>query len=148
MKKVELNLCLCNKKHDYMREKVKKLCIAVGTLGVIMSITFLYSPVHAQCQNVVPDPLNPNCDPGQQSSVGVLVNRVVQFVPIVVTVVVIVAIARASGKLALADSPDKKQDAFKGMVNPAIAAVLFYSIWIVLYLIGYITGTDYFLLFG
>lgn len=113
-----------------------------------MAVTILYSPAHAQCQNVVPSLTNPNCDPSKEISIGTLINRAVQFVPIVVTLIVIVAIGRAAAKIALADTPDKKQEAFKGIVNPAVGAAIFYSIWIVLYLIGVITGTDMFLLFG
>jgi hypothetical protein len=101
-----------------------------------------FNKVQAVCGNTVPDPLNPNCDPAAVVTVGGLANRFIGLIPIVITLLTVFAIARGAIKIILADDADKRQAGFKGIINAALGAALFYSIWLILFLIEYFTGAE------
>ncbi len=102
-----------------------------------------FSYIKAECLNTIPNPLNPDCIQGRNDiSVGGLTNRFIGVMPIVITIITVIAIARGAIKIILADDPEKRAAGFKGIINATLGAVVFYSIWVVLFLIEYFTGAE------
>jgi hypothetical protein len=122
--------------------KNRKAIVFNIALTVLTLVTTLTLKVQAACQNTVPNPLNPDCNPGNVVTVGALTNRFIGVVPIVITIVTVVAIARGSLKIIMADDAEKRQAGFKSIINAALGAAVFYSIWLVLFLIEYFTGAE------
>jgi hypothetical protein len=120
-----------------------------GKLAWILSAIFplfifavgSFNKVSAQCINQVPTPLDPDCT-GTQPTVGNLINRFVQVVPFVVTFLAIIAIVRAAIKIINSADAEQRNEGFKALLNAAIGLVLFFSIWIILYLIEQFTGGE------
>jgi hypothetical protein len=88
---------------------------------------------------VVPDPIGRDCNK-EAVSFGNLINRFVQFIPTVITLLSVFGVGRGAFKVILSDDGDKAKEGFKGVINVALGAGLFYSIWIILYLIEQFTG--------
>lgn len=110
---------------------------------VLATVSFLFKVKAASgCENLVPNPLNPNCDSQRNLTAGDLINRFIQIIPFVITLVAVAAIIRGAFKIMVADDAEKRQDGFKIVVNAAIGVALFYSIWFILFLIEYLTGAS------
>jgi len=124
------------------RSKVKIILLNVS-LTAFFFILNIANTVYADCGgNYVPNPLNVNCTPGQEVSAGGLLNRFLGIIPSAITIVAVVAIGRGGVKIMLADNGEKKQDGFKSVINAALGVAVFYSIWIILYVIEQATGAD------
>ena len=119
------------------------------TLSIVFLFLFsLFAPINmtlaqtakSDCEEIaVPDPLGRGCD-DDPVTFGNLVNRFVQFIPTVITLLSVFGVGRGSFKVILSDDGDKAKEGFKGVINVALGAGLFYSIWLILYLIEQFTG--------
>ncbi len=122
------------------------------TLGIFLAAIFLFTvvvnvfvtPLSAKCpENVVPNPLDPNCDASSPITLGSIVGRVVVFVPYAT-----VAIATAMfiwGALLVITGKEDERGKSKGIqiwINTALGLVLMFSIWLVLFIISLFTGVD------
>ena len=125
-----------------MRNKSKKykLYFLQVLFSVFVFVLPIYFNVKAVCVNEIPTPTDPNCDK-PELSFGALVNRIIQVLPIFITLLAVAAIIFGGVKVLTAGSnDDKKQEGFKAVINAAIGAALFYSVWLILYLIEQATG--------
>lgn len=126
------------------KNKTPKQLIFTFLITAIFGAFTLLSPISAQnnCpDNVVPNPLDPNCQLEQnQLSLGFIINRVVVFLPYIITFLIVAAIAYGAIKIVLAGDTDKRDEGFKIIINAIIGAVIFSSLWLILFLISLITG--------
>jgi cation transport ATPase len=128
-----------------MKKEIKnpKTILFQVTLSLFVLVGSLLNTAKADCENTIPNPLDPNCTKNAADlSVGGLANRFIAIIPIVITLVTIFAIARGAVKIILADDAEKRQAGFKSIINAAIGAAVFYSIWLILFLIEYFTGAE------
>lgn len=130
-----------------MKNLLNKIKIFVFFLTVfsIFTITPFIPPVNAKCpENVVPNILDPNCDlpQGQSITLGFLINRFVVFLPYFVTILAVGTFAWGSVKVILSQDEDGRKEGIQILINTAIGLGLFFSIWLVLFMISIITGVD------
>lgn len=120
--------------------KNKKVRLLHFFLPILLFVFALFNGVQAECVNTVPNPLNPDCRPDMRLSIGSLMNKFIGALPIFVTVLAAGAIARSAIIIIFTTKPEKRSEAFKGIMYAAAGAALFYSIWLILFLIEYFTG--------
>jgi hypothetical protein len=111
-------------------------------LSFIFSIFVASSNAYAVCTNQVPSILNPTCDPTREVTVGTIINRVIKVLPIAIALIAIAMIIRGAIKIMTSDDAEKRAEGFKIIINAAIGAVVFYSIYIILYLVEQFTGAE------
>lgn len=121
-----------------IKNKTKLIGISLLLYSTLV-LSSVFSTAEAQCVNTVPNPLNPNCEK-RVISVGTILNRFIQLVPFIITVAAILAIIRGAIKIMFADDAEKRGEGFKIIINAAIGAAVFYSIWMILYFIELATG--------
>lgn len=125
------------------KNKLKK----AGFLFLIYLFFFINSVlnvVYAVCpENVVPNPLDPNCDrQGDSITVGFLINRFIVFLPYIVTIIAVGAFIWGSIIVITAQNGEARKAGIQIWINAALGLSLFFSIWLVLFLISMITGVD------
>ncbi len=132
-----------------MLNKLKNSVITKSGLLVI-TIMMLFSaylmPVYAQCpDNVVPNPLDPECTLATNNrtiTIGFLINRFIVFLPYIVTVLAVAAFAWGAIKIIMAGDGEGREEGIKIMINAGIGLGLFFSIWLILFIISIVTGYD------
>jgi hypothetical protein len=127
-----------------MKNKIKniKFYFINAVFILVLSAASLFNTVSAECSpGVVPNPIDPNCEGADPITAGQLINRILGFLPIVVTFAAVAAIIRASFKVMMADDVEQRQEGFKNIINAALGVGIFYSIWLILFILEYFTKT-------
>jgi hypothetical protein len=128
-----------------MLSKIKKsISPKVFYLVLFAQLLFIYfiTEVNAQCpDNVVPNPIDPDCS---QSPItfGLLVTRIVGFVPYIVAIAAVASYVWGSIKVIMAKDADGRQEGITIWINTTIGVSLFAGIWLVLFIVSVITGFD------
>jgi hypothetical protein len=118
-----------------------KTASAIAFTTLFLSSADLYSSVQAVCgPNTVPNPLDPNCEGGRNLLLGTVLNRFIQFIPFIITIAAVIAIIRGAIKIMFADDAEARGEGFKIVINAAIGAAVFYSLWILLFFLEVATG--------
>ena len=125
-----------------IKNKINKLIIFTFVVTLALTFFSLFTTVSAACApNVVPNPLDPNCQlDGNQLSLGYIINRFVVFLPYIVTFITVAVIAWGAIKIIIAGDTDKRDEGLKIIMNAIIGAVIYASIWLILFMISLITG--------
>ncbi len=124
-----------------MKDLVNKTKQLFLSLLIVTTLFVSLQPAKGACApNVVPSPLDPNCTLNQPLTVGTFVNRAVGLLPLTITLIAIVAMLRAAFKIMFADSAEKRSEGFSMVYHIALGAGLFYSLWLILFLIEFFTG--------
>lgn len=131
-----------------MRNIFTKVNLFKVLTGIVLGISFLLIPAYsapslAVCPpNVVPNPLDPDCNaPAGGITVGFIVNRFIVFLPAIVVLAGIIGYSWGAFKVMLGGE-DGKEEGIKIWVRVTIGLVLFFSIWLILFLVSIITGFD------
>lgn len=130
-----------------MLKKINKFKPILLTFVFTLVIAFstLLLPAHATCpENVVPNPLDPNCElpAGQTISVGFLINRFIVFLPYIVTLIGVACYAWGAIKIIMAQDSDQKNDGVKILLYVTGGLGAFFSLWLLLFLVSLVTGFD------
>jgi hypothetical protein len=88
-------------------------------LTLFLNFTFLalsFSPVYAECpSNVVPNPLDPNCD-GAPITIGTIVNRFIVFLPYIIVIIAVIGYGYGAG-VAILGGEEGREKAIKIWVD-------------------------------
>jgi membrane protein insertase Oxa1/YidC/SpoIIIJ len=112
-------------------------------------VTFAVTPASAACPpNVLPNPIDPNCENTNVLSIGYIGGRAISFLPIIVAISAAVMYAIASFKLMMSQSDDDRNEAIKMFVYITAAIIAFFSIGLIMTLVSFIIGVDLLKLIG
>lgn len=131
-----------------LKGKTKSFLLTVFVTGLFTyssMLNYVGARPSTNCENYVPNPLTGgDCNAAAGSlSVGVLINRILGFLPVIVTFIIIAMIIKGAVKIALAgEDADKRSAGFKTILNVGIGAVLFYSLWLILFIFEVFLGAS------
>lgn len=99
---------------------------------------------YAACSdNVVPNPLDPDCSAQAGTlTFGFLINRLVNFLPYIVTLIAVGSYVWGALKLMFAQNEDGRNNAIKIFSYTTAGLIAFFSIWLILFIVSLITGVD------
>lgn len=126
-----------------MQQKLNKLKkLILSAFFLLMSFSMPLWSVSAKCpDNVIPDPLDPDCT--RNITVGGLIGNVVAFVPVMVTLIAIGVMIWGAIKIILAEDADKRNEGIEVIKNAFIGLVAFGLIGLILFIITLLTGFDF-----
>ncbi len=132
-----------------LRSFVKSFLLRIPLFffATIMLFSVLFSvfvtPISAKCpENVVPNPLDPNCEAKNPLTFGSIVNRVTVFVPYITVAVAAAMFVWGAFVVMTAQDETGRRKGIDIWINTGLGLVLLFSIWLVLFIISIFTGVD------
>jgi hypothetical protein len=123
------------------KNKSSKILILVFVLFSILHLTSYLLPVSAQCPpNVVPNPLDPNCEAAAITP-GTLVNRLIVFLPYLIVIVAAGGYGYGAWQI-ITGGEDGKENGIKTWIRVTLGLVGFFSIGLALFILSIVTGFD------
>lgn len=99
-------------------------------------------PVYAACpENIVPNPLDPNCDRTQPITIGSLLNQVLVFLPFIIGVIFAGSFLYGAVRVAVGGE-EGREEGIKWMINVVIGAVAIGLLWVIMFFVSIFTGVD------
>jgi hypothetical protein len=122
--------------------KFSKFIFAIFLLFLII-INFMSVPAVAKCpENVVPNPLDPNCQLQQPITLGMILNRISPFIPIAAVIAAVSMLIAGAFVMLTSQNEEGRRKAIQFWINAVLGLVLLFSIWLILFLISIFTGVD------
>lgn len=111
-----------------------------------VSLFFSQSQVLAQgntaddCENVVPNVLNPGCDPSKEPTIGGVLNNFIPLWPVFLVAMGLYGVVQAIIKFTTGE--DQAKEGWQILIRTFIAQGIGLSIWIIMYILEQVTGVN------
>lgn len=107
---------------------------------IFVQLTVFSNKVFAQCENRVPNPIDPNCQ-GSPTLFGSIANFIPLW-PLFMFFVALYGYIRAIIKFAEADSAEQAKEGWGTIIRTTEAVILGFAIWIIMYFLEQILGVN------